>query len=476
MSKYFQRGTTWSFVSSSYFGVRQSDKGFVFDVGGSTAFPQETDLNLITGYLCSSLAYKLMNVMNPTMNFQVGNVASLPILEDKVAEIKPQVDEIVEEAVAIARADWDSFETSWDFTRLPMLAQCGSPHEVRAQNDDETKEHTYFVRVSALKVNSVEECWREWESLCNQRLARMQQLETENNRLFINAYGLQDELAPEVPLEQITLARADAAKDTRRLLSYFVGCAMGRYSLDAPGLIYADAGNLGFDPSRYTTFPADADGIIPVTDLEWFDDEAAIRFAHFVRCAFRDEGRGMRDETEQGVSGSSLIPHPSSLAWVAQQLNPKASETPLETVRRYFSQSFFKDHTQTYKKRPIYWLFSSGKHKAFECLVYLHRYHAGTLARMRTDYVTPLLGKMHARREMLAQDQEAAPTTAAKNKIAKQLEALRHKLAELAQFDDQLRHYADKRITLDLDDGVKVNYGKFGNLLADVKIIAAEKE
>jgi type II restriction/modification system DNA methylase subunit YeeA len=287
----------------------------------------------------------------------------------------------------------------------------------------------------------------------------MQQLETENNRLFIKAYGLQDELAPEVPEEQITLARADASDDTRRLLSYAIGCMMGRYSLDEPGLIYANSGGAGFDPSRHGTFAADADGIIPVTDLEWFDDDGANRFCRFVRRVWGDDTYGQ------------------NVAWIAAQLSARSGEMPVETIRRYFSAQFFKDHLQTYKKRPIYWLFSSGKQKAFECLVYLHRYNESTLSRMRNEYVTPLFGKLSARIEYLGGENGeggvigSATSTSEKNKLRKQLEVLKKKQIELAAFDDQLRHYADMRIQLDLDDGVKVNYGKFGNLLAEVRAV-----
>ena len=384
--------------------------------------------------------------MNPTLNFQVGNVASLPLLEKEVEQIKPQVDEIVEEAVAIARADWDSFETSWDFKRLP-IADCGL----------------------CSASTSVEECWQTWKNLCDERVARMQELETENNRLFIEAYGLVDEFSPEVPLEQITLARADAEKDTRRLLSYFVGCLMGRYSLDQTNLIYADSSGKGFEASNYQTFPADDDGIVPVTDLEWFPQEAARQFEQFVRVAW-------------GEANSN-----QNLRWIAEQLGGKSSETPIETVRRYFSTAFFKDHLQTYKKRPIYWLFSSGKQKAFECLVYLHRYNESTLPRMRHEYVLPLMSKLEAQIETLAGKADAfgtrtgglidsADSTSEKSKLTKQKETLIKKQTELAAFDEKLRHYSDMRISLDLDDGVKVNYGKFGDLLAEVKQVATTKE
>ena len=308
----------------------------------------------------------------------------------------------------------------------------------------------------------------------------MKRLEEENNRIFIEAYGLEDELTPDVPLSEITLTcnpyyrypdkqnkkytdeerEAMLLTDTiKELISYAIGCMMGRYSLDEPGLIYAHSGNEGFDPSRYKQFPADEDGIIPITDIAWFPDDATNRFVEFMKTAWPEE---YLDE---------------NLRFVADALKPKRNETPVDTIRRYLSTSFYKDHLKTYKKRPIYWLFSSGRQKAFQCLVYLHRYNEATLSRMRSAYVIPLQGKINARLEYLKSEMEAAATATAstRNKLQKEIEALRKKQEELSRFDDELRHYADQRISLDLDDGVKVNYGKFGNLLAEVRAVCGKK-
>ena len=232
---------------------------------------------------------------------------------------------------------------------------------------------------------------------------------------------------------------------------------MGRYSLDHPGLIYAHSGNIDFDSSKYKTFPADDDGIIPIMDQDWFPDDAANRFVEFLKVAWSPE---TLDE---------------NLKFVADSLKPNRNETPIETIRRYLSTSFFKDHLKTYKKRPIYWLFSSGKQKAFECLVYLHRYNESTLSRMRSTYVTPLQGNFSSRLEFLQNEKDAASTASAKNKFQKEIDQLKKKQVELSKFDDELRHYADMKISLDLDDGVKVNYGKFGKLLAEKNAITGEK-
>ena len=330
---------------------------------------------------------------------------------------------------------WSYFSghQSWDFQTFPLL------------------------RVD-LKAVTVEQSFLNWRTQCDANIRRMQELETEHNRLFIEAYGLQDELTPEVPEEQITLARADRETNIRRLVSYAVGCMMGRYSLDRPGLVYAESGNVGFDPLDYETFPADADGIVPVMDAEWFADDAASRFVEFIGKAWPME------RLEE------------NLRYVAESLSPARNETPRDTIRRYFAQSFFKDHLKIYKRRPIYWLFSSGKQRAFQCLVYLHRYNEGTLARMRTEYVIPLQGKLAARIQQLETGKSAATSTSHRKKIEKEQDTLKKQQAELVAFDEKLRRFADQRIRLDLDDGVKVNYGKFGDLLAEVRAVTGGSE
>jgi type II restriction/modification system DNA methylase subunit YeeA len=241
------------------------------------------------------------------------------------------------------------------------------------------------------------------------------------------------------------------------LVSYAIGCMMGRYSLDAPSLIYAHSGNEGFDPSQYTTFPADDDGIVPLTDTEWFDDDACNRVVEFISVAWS------REHLE------------ANLNFLADNLSPKRGESSRDTLRRYLSNSFYKDHMQTYKKRPIYWLFSSGKEKAFQCLVYLHRYNQGTLARMRTEYVIPLTAKLNAHIQKLENDKTASDATSEIKALEKRIAQLHKQQLELNHFDEKLRHFADQRIALDLDDGVKVNYAKFGDLLVDVKAITGHK-
>ncbi|MDD4854014.1 MAG: BREX-1 system adenine-specific DNA-methyltransferase PglX [Acinetobacter towneri] len=422
---YFREGITYGLISSYGFSARRVYGGFIFDVGGSMIFPR-LDITKLQAFLCSKLVERFLQVLNPTLNYQVGDIQKLPILEKAFESVNSNF----QKPIDIAKIDWDSYETSWDFTQNPII-RTGQPN--------------------------LEQAFNTWQQQNADAVAEMKRLEEENNKLFIDAYGLQDELTPDVPDEQITLTRADREKDSQRLVSYALGCMMGRYSLDEPGLIYAHAGNQDFDASRYQTFPADADGIIPLTEMHWFEDDATHRIQEFLTAVWWKETLD------------------ANMQWLAESLDKKASETAEDTIRRYLAIKFYKDHMQTYKKRPIYWLFSSGKQGAFQALVYLHRYNESTLARMRTEYVMPLISKMAAYANSLETAKESSDSAAEIKRIEKKLQDLHKQQAELSSFEEKLRHYADQRISLDLDDGVKVNYGKFGDLLAEVKAITGEK-
>lgn len=426
ISFYFQPSVSWSLIGSGIFSARINDKGFTFDVAGPSAFPTQENLNFIAGFLNSNVAFHFIKVLNPTLNFNSGDIARLPFVDG----IPKEKSSFVYSLKEIAKEDWDSFEISWDFAQNPI---------VRTQQPN------------------LEQAFYTWQQQNSAAVAEMKRLEEENNKLFIDAYGLQDELTPDVPDEQITLTRADREKDSQRLVSYALGCMMGRYSLDEPGLIYAHAGNQDFDASRYQKFPADADGIIPLTEMHWFEDDATHRIREFLTAVW---GKDTLD---------------ANMLWLAESLDKKASETAEDTIRRYLASKFYKDHMQTYKKRPIYWLFSSGKQGAFQALVYLHRYNESTLARMRTEYVMPLISKMAAYANSLETAKESSDSAAEIKRIEKKLQDLHKQQAELSTFEEKLRHYADQRISLDLDDGVKVNYGKFGDLLAEVKAVTGDK-
>ena len=449
---YFKPSLTWSLISSYEFGVRVCEHGYVFDVGGSSAFPNEKDKYLVAGFMCSKLSSEFMQALNPSANMQVGNVVNLPLLRKEIEPNRTKLEELVKSAIKISKYDYDKLDISYGFKELSLL------------KDDSSSLRKSFKKDLELELGTINE---------------LQHIEESINDIFINAYGLNDLLSNKVERRYVTLlsnpefkysSKHGSEKNQMRsssekmghLLNYSLACMMGRYSLDREGLVYANAGNEGFKElaaeGAYQTFPADDDGIIPLASEDWlFDDDATTRFREFVKTVWG--GEHLNENLE--FVAESLCLH---------ALKPKKGEGATDTIRRYFSSQFFKDHCKTYKKRPIYWLFSSGKEKAFECLVYLHRYNEGTLSRMRTEYVTPLMGKYEHHHSSL-QQQILEGSTEQKRLAEKALKDLEKKQAELRTFDEQLKHHAEKRITLDLDDGVKVNYGKFGNLLADVKNI-----
>lgn len=444
-----KEGITWSLITTARNSFRIKPKHMQYSSGSPTIFNDSfTCDKKAIAFLNSPISIYYLKAINPTINTTVSDVFALPYLDDRISA---RVGANADKCILISKVDWDSYETSRDFTSYSLLS--------------------LNYRSPALKTT-----FQKFYARSNEITLEMQRLEEENNRIFIDAYGLQNEVYPDVPLQEITLTcnpvyRYGKGKteseyeelqrrDTvRELISYAIGCMMGRYSLDVPGLVYAESGNEGFDASRYATFPADEDGILPLTEEEWFEDEAANRFQRFLRTTFGDE------HAEE------------NLRFVADALGVRADH-PLQAVRRYLANDFFKDHLRTYKKRPIYWLFSSGKERAFQCLVYLHRYNEGTLARMRTQYLIPLQGKIRMRIEQLEGDEGGGqkPAGAAGRRSVRELDTLRKQADELRSYDEQMRHYADMRIRLDLDDGVKVNYGKFGTLLANVKDVTGSAE
>lgn len=446
--EFFRPGVTWSAVTAGGMSMRYFPAGSLFGSTGQSLFPEDELLIFpLLGFLNSTVASRLIEAMASTLHFNAGMVSALPLWD----ALDAQSGALAANCVQIARDSWDRLEGSWDFQSLPVLTASSEP------------------------TPTLESSYTAWITQNNGTIAEMKRLEEENNRLFIDAYGLADELTPDVPIEQITLTVNPAYRyggklseeeqwtrfrqgTMQELVSYAIGCVMGRYSLDAPGLIYAHSGNDGFDPTRYTTFPADEDAIVPVTDAEWFEDDVANRVVEFVSIAW----------DKQYLE--------ANLQFLADNLDPKKGESSRDTIRRYLCDSFFKDHLQAYKRRPIYWLFSSGKQQAFQCLVYLHRYNPGTLSRMRAEYVIPLQGKFATRLDQLQADIQAATSTAHQKRLEKELVRLQKQQVELLAFDEKLRHYADQRIAIDLDDGVKVNYGKFGDLLAEVSKVTGGKE
>ncbi len=448
---YFSEMIGWTDVTSySQLGVRYYGKGFIFDASGPAVFPnQDYGFAPLLGFLGSGIASVILQAFNATLHVQAGNIANLPWLAPAETGAVGLTDNVLL-LVNHATCDWDASETSWDFSKLPIFTSdvrfdsiSASYAKLRSQRDFDTQSMLY--------------------------------LEEQNNRIFIDAYGLQDELTPDVPLEEITLTcnpvyRYGAGKteaeyeqlqrtDTmKELISYAVGCMMGRYSPDTPGLQFAGG---AYDHEKACAaaprFHPDADGILPVLAEAYFEDDVTTRFAQFLKATFGPEHLS------------------DNLRFVAEAIGIKGSESPQDAIRRFLANDFFKYHTRMYKKRPIYWLFSSGKEKAFQALVYLHRYTPATLARMRTGYLHELQNKLRARIEDMEAGKDAATSTAQTNRINRDLTKLRKQLEELRLYDEKLHHYADQRIEIDLDDGVKHNYGLFGDLLADVKAVTGDK-
>ncbi|EPH37544.1 putative type II restriction enzyme methylase subunit [Acinetobacter guillouiae MSP4-18] len=453
---YFKEAITWSLTSSSSngFAARFRPTGYVFDINGMSAFGE--NIYQILVFLNTKVGTYFLNLINPTMAYQIGDISKLPIHQKT---LEPSMLKKSISAIETVKNNWDSYEISWDFNRLQL-----------------------FVCEKENLIESFQDTRRKWLNVTEV----IQQLEKNNNAFFIEVYGLEDELTPDVPLKDVTLTcnpyyryGSDATEEQleqrlqsdtiAELISYAIGCMMGRYSLDREGLVYAHEGNAGFDEliseGAYKKFPADDDGILPLLDEERFPDDVYSRFEQFIATAWDKE-------TLQ-----------QNLDFIAESLRlynikPKNGESSAETIRRYLSNNFYKDqHLKTYKSRPIYWLFSSGKQKAFECLVYMHRFNETTLAKMRTQYVLPLMGQLTARAQFLADaDKDTSLSPAEKTKYAKEADSLHKKLNELKDFDAELKHHIEQKISIDLDDGVKVNYGKFAKLLAEAKKVTGNKE
>lgn len=441
-------GITWTDITSSGTGFRYLPVNTTYDTTGISFFlANNENIPKFLGALNSKPATHILSTINPTLHANLVDVKSLPI-----PSLTDYDSNIADKCIYLSQADWDTFETSLDFSKHPFMIS--------------TEEFSLTSIYNATIYN-----WLK-------NTAYMRELEISNNAYFIQKYGVSDSFTSDVSLTEITLKsnihfkyrneKNIRVKQDRlcsdticEFISYTIGCMMGRYSLDREGLVYAHEGNKGFaelvDEGAYKTFPADNDGILPLMDDEWFDDDVTSRIKEFVRTVWGEEHL---QENLDFIAESLCL----------YAIKPKKGESALDTIRRYLSTQFWKDHMKMYKKRPIYWLFSSGKEKAFECLVYLHRYHDATLARMRTEYVVPLLARYQANIDRLNEQVDGASGGEA-TRIKRERDNLSKKFNELRSFDDRLRHYADMRISIDLDDGVKVNYGKFGDLLADVKAI-----
>jgi hypothetical protein len=431
---YFKEALTYTATSSSYFGIRYTEPGFIFDAKGSFCIPVNEDIRVLLGFLSSRVAVAFLDALNPTVEFQAGDLARLPFARSDSLD-RDSLKYLVSEMISIARSDWDNFETSWDFRDQPLLRP-------------------------GLKGATLEASWRNWEVQSSAAIRRMQELETENNRLFIAAYGLDGELQPEVPEEQITLARAEARRDMAAFLSYAVGCMMGRYSPDHPGLILANAGDTleNFRAKikesglsiEGLSFAPDDDAIIPVLEGEWFEDDIVARTRDFLRATF----------------GEATLKQ--NLRFIEDSLG--------KSLDKYFLTDFYKDHLQTYKKRPIYWLFQSPK-KGFSALVYVHRYTKDTVNTLLNKYLRDYLKKLESRINHLVHVEATATATKDKTAARKEAEKLRKDLKDCQDWErNVILPLAQQRLEIDLDDGVKVNYLKFEGAVQPIPGLAAKED
>jgi type II restriction/modification system DNA methylase subunit YeeA len=431
ISEYFKKSVSWSKVSGGDIAFRFYPEGFIFDVAGCCIFFNfnESKLKYLLAFLNTSVCKNIIAAISPTLNYEAGHVASLPVIIYK-NELNI-INEFVKKNISIAKSDWDSFETSWDFKDHPLLT-----HKKEA--------------------DTIEGAFKNWSIFTENQFNQLKTYEEELNRIFIKIYGLQDELTPEVADEDITISKADRERDIKSFISYAVGCMFGRYSLDEEGLIYAggdfdDKFRLrdgqweiktkeGWKKSRVNIVEHN---VIPIADGDYFEDGILERFVEFVKVSFGEE------TLEE------------NLDYIAETLGKKANETSRQAIRRYFVKDFYKDHVKTYKSRPIYWLFDSGRQDGFKALIYMHRYDSSTVARVRTDYLHSLQKKYEAEVSHLdilidsdISQREKAAARKKKETILKQIE-------ECRLYDEAIAHIANQRIEIDLDDGVKVNYAKF---------------
>lgn len=402
---YFKEGLTWSTITSYKLSLRYMNH-CIFGGGGSAMF-MSSNLYYNLCFVNSKVTEYFLSFMNPTLNFLVGDILGLPIIIDESK--KEVVEPLARNNINISKIDWDSFEPSWDFKTHPLLKP----------------------------VPLISEAFAQWSDECEKRFTRLKSNEEELNRIFIDIYGLQDELTPEVEDKDVTVRRADLTRDIKSLVSYAVGCMFGRYSLDVEGLAYAGG---EWDGSKYKTFIPDPDNCIPVTDEEYFRDDIVVRFVDFIRTVY----------------GADTLEE--NLTFIADALGTRGN-TSRERIRNYFLNDFIKDHIKMYQKRPIYWMFDSGKQNGFRALVYMHRWNADTTGNVRVEYLHKL---QRIYENEIRQAQDVAETGSGREVSAaqKRIEKLTKQLKETHDFDEKIAHLALSRIDIDLDDGVKVNYEK----------------
>lgn len=413
---YFKECLSWSKITSGKFSMRYIPSGYLFDVAGCSLFTDKDKLDYMLAYLNSKPNSKILSIISPTLNYEVGHIASLPIIFTE----NNLISSMVQQNISISKSDWDSFETSWDFKLHPLL------------------------RYSPIKNNldtiTLEQAFNRRMDYTNKEINKLKENEEKLNRIFIDIYGLQDELTPEVEDKDISINKADKERDIKSFISYAIGCMVGRYSLDQEGLVYAGG---HFDINKYKIFIPTKDNILIIADDEYFEDDIVSRFVEFVKITF---GENTLEE---------------NLNYIAETLGNKLNETSRQTIRRYFLKDFYNDHIKTYSKRPIYWLFDSGKQNGFKALIYIHRYDVSTVARVRTDYLHKLQKKYEAEAKRLDILIESDLSAREKAAAMKKKDSINKQIIECIAYDQVIAHIANQKIDIDLDDGVKVNYDKF---------------
>lgn len=460
ISEYLKPCISWGMVTTNNLSVRYYPAGHIFDIAGCCCFSNDDVRLYLLGFLNSCIANTFCKILNPTINMNVGDIGNLPLIVSKT--YKEKVDFWVERCIELAKLDWNSFETSWDFKCHPLIS-------VISQN------RTLFDDITNIDLA---ECYTCWENECNERFNQLKANEEELNRIFIDIYGLQDELTPEVEDKDVTVRKADLQRDIKSLISYAVGCMFGRYSLNEEGLVLAGqpfeahffeasapvcgtgfAGAPGAsvpigefyyktdEGVKKCTYNPDKDNIIPICDEEYFSDDIVSRFCEWVKIVYGEKSL----ET--------------NLDFIAKALGNKGN-TSREVIRNYFLNDFFKDHCNTYSvtgsgKRPIYWMFDSGKQNGFKALIYMHRYDADTVGRVRTDYLHKTQKYVETAMQSAQYTIDNATSASEKLKATKAVTKYTKQLAEMKIYDEAIAHVANQRIEIDLDDGVKVNYAKF---------------
>lgn len=414
---YFNEGLTWSTITSNKLSMRYMNNS-IFGGGGSGLFANE-NLMLILGFLNSKVAEYYLNLLNPTLNFLVGDILSLPIIVNS----NQKIEELVCENIQISQMEWDSYETSLGFKVSPLIKVING---------------CYGSDIVDIKANLIKDAFRIWDNYTREQYKKLKANEESINKIYIDIYNLQNDISPEIQENDISIRKGNIQQDIRGYISYAVGCMFGRYSLDVEGLVYAGG---DWDDRKYSTFIPDRNNIIPITDEEYFEDDIVGLFVAFVKKTF---GEATLEE---------------NLDFIAKALGNKGN-TSREIIRNYFMKDFFKDHCKVYQKRPIYWLFDSGKQNGFKALIYMHRYDENTIGNLRIDYLHKMQriyeSEINRMQEMIANSGNAREIAVAE----KRKEKLTKQLKEAREYDEKVAHLAVARISIDLDDGVKVNYEK----------------